>query len=40
VVKGQQDTSKAQETDAAYHQLRESAAPAPPAGRKGDGSAR
>jgi hypothetical protein len=40
VVKGQQDTSKAQETDAAYRQLRESAAPAPRAGRKGDGSAR
>jgi hypothetical protein len=40
VVKGQQDTSKAQETDAAYRQLRESAAPAPRAGRKGDGGAR
>ena len=40
VVEGQQDTSKAQETDAAYRQLRESAAPAPRTGRKGDGSAR
>lgn len=29
VVEGQQDTSKAQEMDATYHRVRESAAPAP-----------
>jgi hypothetical protein len=29
VVDGQQDTSKAQETDATYHRLREDAVPAP-----------
>jgi len=39
VVQGQQDTSKAQESDAAYQQLRTDATPAPRQERKG-GSAR
>jgi hypothetical protein len=40
LVEGRQDTSKAQETDAAYQRLREEAPPAPPGGRKGDAGAR
>jgi hypothetical protein len=37
VVEGQQDTSKSQELDATYHQVRESSAPKDKPQRKGRG---
>jgi hypothetical protein len=40
VVAGQQDTSKAQETDATYHRLRQDADPAPQAPRNRRGRVR